>query len=104
MPRLIIRLGCLAVAAATAAAAAAETDFVTVFGGGLRSAEGPVSFVCAAGVRLPEPGPAAGTNAVAEARSAARVLARHLALSGFDMVRLPDLAVPRAGEDRKSVV
>ena len=98
MPRLIIRLGCLAVAAATAAAAAAETDFVTVFGGGLRSAEGPVSFVCAAGVRLPEPGPAAGTNAVAEARSAARVLARNLALSGFDMVRLPDLAVPRAGD------
>ena len=95
MIRLIFRPGLIVLAASALSAIAAETGFVTVFGGGLRCGESPAAFVCASGICLPEPDPSSGTNAVPEARSAARVLARNLALSGFGMVRLPDLAVPR---------
>ena len=99
--RPLIALGCGAAALASLAASgagAAETEFVTVLGDELRRGEKTAAFVCAAGVRLPEPDPAAGTNAVPEACAAARSLAREFALSGFGMVRLPDLAVPRAGD------
>jgi hypothetical protein len=85
-------------AAAALSAAAADADFVTVLGGRLRCGERPVAFVCAAGARLPAPDPAAGTNALAEACAAARGIARDLALAGFGMVRLTDLAVPRPGD------
>ena len=94
----IVRLAAAAIAAAALSAPAAEADFVTVFGDGLRAGDRPAAFVCAAGVRIPEPDPAAGTNAVPEARAAARALARGLALAGFGMARLPDLAVPRPGD------
>ena len=92
------RLVAAVLAAAALAAGAAEAEVVTVFGNGLRAGEGSAAFSCAAGVRLPEPDPAAGTDALEGARAAARTLARDLALSGFNMVRLPDLAVPRAGD------
>lgn len=87
-----------AAALAAAGAAAAETEFVTVSGDALRAGDRPCAFACAAGIRLPEPDATAGTNALDEARAAARLLARDLALAGFNMVRLPDLAVPRAGD------
>ena len=86
------------VAAAALPALAAETEFVTVFGGGLRCGDRPAAFVCASGVRLPAPDPAAGTNALEEALAAVRGTARNLALAGFGMVRIPDLAVPRTGD------
>jgi hypothetical protein len=95
--RLLLRCGAVVVAAAVSAFGA-ETGFVTVLGGGLRCGDRPASFACASGVRLPAPDPASGTNAVPEACAFARALARDLALSGFDMVRLPDLAVPRTGD------
>ena len=98
MPRLVPRLGCIVLAAATVASSAAETEFVTVSGDALRAGDRPCAFACAAGIRLPEPDATAGTNALDEARAAARLLARDLALAGFNMVRLPDLAVPRAGD------
>lgn len=88
----------LAAVAAELPALAAEMDFVTVFGGGLRCGDRPAAFVCASGVRLPAPDPAAGTNALEEARAAVRGTARDLALAGFGMVRIPDLAVPRSGD------
>ena len=98
MPRLVPRLGCIVLAAAAVASSAAETEFVTVSGDALRAGDRPCAFACAAGIRLPEPDATAGTNALDEARAAARLLARDLALAGFNMVRLPDLAVPRAGD------
>ena len=98
MPRLVPRLGCIVLAAAAVASSAAETEFVTVSGDALRAGDRPCAFACAAGIRLPEPDATAGTNALDEARAAARLLARDLSLAGFNMVRLPDLAVPRAGD------
>lgn len=98
-PRLAARAAAALVALAAALRApAAQSEFVTVLGDALRAGDRPCAFACAAGIRLPEPDATAGTNALDEACAAARLLARELALDGFGMVRLPDLAVPRPGD------
>ena len=94
----VARRALVSIALAAAGARAAETEFVTVFGDGLRAGDAPRAFACAAGVKIPELDTAAGTNSLDAARAAARGLAREIALAGFGMVRLPDLAVPRAGD------
>lgn len=67
----------LAAAAASSPTRTENVSAVTVRAGALEAGGAPVSFVCADGVSLPEPG---GED----------VLAERLAACGFDMVRLPD--------------
>ena len=62
---------------------------VSVFGNRLYEDDVPVRYACAAGVGLPY-----GISEKEALESACQELAERLVRTGFNMVRLPDLAVP----------